>query len=134
MPGTVSAIQTFNDFLGFNPHLHILATDACFYGNGVFRVGTELRRVRRIQPGDDEAMENLARYVIHASFSRERMTYIPEELRVVYQSNDGKQGKAFDTLEWLAAMPAWVKLSEHWCSHVPNKGESRLGGGSLLWL
>jgi hypothetical protein len=31
----------------------------------------------------------------------------------LYQSKDGKEGKAFDALEWLAAV----------CSHVPNKGE-----------
>ena len=80
MPGAVSAIQTFGDVLGFNSHLHILATDGYFYGNGMFRVttfrvqcllcpeqpgtrpervGTEPPRVRRIQPGDEEAMENL---------------------------------------------------------------------------
>jgi len=67
----------------------------------------------RIQPGDQESMENLARYIIRASFSQERMTYIPEESKVVYQSKDGKEEKIFDALEWLAAM----------CSHVPNKGE-----------
>ena len=58
-------------------------------------------------------MENLARYIIRASFSQERMTYIPEESKVSYQSKDGKDEKIFDALEWLAAM----------CSHVPNKGE-----------
>ena len=67
----------------------------------------------RIQPGDEEAMENLARYIIRASFSQERMTYIPEESRVLYRSKDGKKENVFDALEWLAAM----------CSHVPNKGE-----------
>ncbi|NCO52325.1 MAG: hypothetical protein GW875_09520 [Deltaproteobacteria bacterium] len=67
----------------------------------------------RIQPGDEKAMENLARYIIRACFSQERMTYIPEESKVVYQSKDGKEEKIFDALEWLAAM----------CSHVPNKGE-----------
>ncbi len=67
----------------------------------------------RIQPGDDEAMENIARYVVRASFSQERMTYIPEESNVVYRSKDGRSEKTFDALEWLAAM----------CSHVPNKGE-----------
>ena len=67
----------------------------------------------RIQPGEQEAMENLARYIIRASFSQERMTYIPEESKVIYQSKDGKEEKVFDALEWLAAM----------CSHVPNKGE-----------
>ena len=58
-------------------------------------------------------MENLARYIIRASFSQERMTYIREESKVVYQSKDGKERKTFDALEWLAAM----------ASHVPNKGE-----------
>jgi len=36
----------------------------------------------RIQPGDEKAMENLARCIIRASFSQERMTYIPEESKV----------------------------------------------------
>ncbi|MFO7740313.1 MAG: transposase [Desulfatiglandaceae bacterium] len=75
----------------------------------------------RIQPGDEKAMENLARYIVRAFFSQERMTpylvrgrlYIPEESKVIYQAKDGKAVKAFDALEWLAAM----------CSHVPNKGE-----------
>jgi hypothetical protein len=58
-------------------------------------------------------MENLARYIIRASFSQERMTYIQEESKVVYRSKDDKKEKIFDALEWLAAM----------CSHVPNKGE-----------
>ena len=59
------------------------------------------------------SIENLARYIIRASFSQERMTYFPEESRVIYQSKDGKEEKVFDALEWLAAM----------CSHVPNKVE-----------
>jgi hypothetical protein len=40
----------------------------------------------RIQPGDADDMENLARYIIRASFSQERLTYIPEESKVVYKS------------------------------------------------
>jgi len=38
VPGAAIAIQTFGDFLGFNPHCHVLITDGCFYGNGTFRV------------------------------------------------------------------------------------------------
>jgi len=38
-PGAVIAVQTFGDFQNFNPHLHIIATDGCFYGNGGFTVG-----------------------------------------------------------------------------------------------
>ncbi len=58
-------------------------------------------------------MENLARYIIRASFSQERMTYHRDIGQVEYKSKDGSQTKAFDAVEWLAAM----------CSHVPNKGE-----------
>ena len=103
VPGAAVAIQSFGDFLGFNPHLHILGTDGGFYGNGMFRVAPrfetkhleEIFRHKvfkmllsrgkitqdlvsmllswrhsgfnvfcgpRIQPGDQQAMENLARY------------------------------------------------------------------------
>jgi hypothetical protein len=154
VPGAVIAIQSFGDFLGFNSHLHVLCSDGCFYGHGMFRVAPrfhtkdleEIFRHKvfkmllskgkitqdlvnmlmswrhsgfnvfcgpRIQPREQEAMENLARYIIRASFSQERMTYFPEESKVIYQSKDGKQEKVFDALEWLAAM----------CTHVPNKGE-----------
>ena len=58
-------------------------------------------------------MENLARYVIRASFSQERMTYLPEESRIIYRSKDNRQEKAFDALDWLAAM----------CSHIPDQRE-----------
>jgi len=50
---------------------------------------------------------------IHASFSHERMTYVPEESKVIYQSKDGRQERTFGALQWLAAMGA----------HIPNKGE-----------
>ena len=74
----------------------------------------------RIQPGEEEAMENLARYIIRASFSQERMTYIPEESKVVYQSKDGKEEKIFDALEWIAAMcshpPALLEITSYWTS------------------
>ena len=54
-------------------------------------------------------MENLARYIIRASFSQERMTYIPEESKVNYQSKDGKEEKVFDALEW----PRWQTGCKH---------------------
>ena len=126
VPGAVIAIQSFGDFLGFNSHLHVLASDGCFYGQGMFRVAPrfetkDLEKIfrhkvfkmmlskgkitqelvdmlmtwrhsgfnvfsgPRIQPGEEEAIENLARYIIRASFSQERMTYIPEQSRVIYQ-------------------------------------------------
>jgi hypothetical protein len=54
----------------------------------------------RIQPGDEESMENLARYIVRASFSQERMTYFPEDSKVVYRSKDGKEEKIIDAIEW----------------------------------
>ena len=44
--------------------------------------------------------ENLARYIIQASFSQERLTYLPEESRIIYRSKDNRQEKAFDALDW----------------------------------
>ena len=67
----------------------------------------------RILPRQETAMENLARYIIRASFSQERLDYDAPSATVVYRSKDGSRQKSFDALEWLAAM----------CSHVPNKGE-----------
>jgi hypothetical protein len=39
VPGAVIAVHTFGDFLQFNPHLHIIATDGCFSSSGAFTVG-----------------------------------------------------------------------------------------------
>ncbi len=57
-------------------------------------------------------MEKLGRWIIWASFSQERMTYLPEESKLIYESkacprrrSRSSQGeKVFDALEWLAAM------------------------------
>jgi hypothetical protein len=59
------------------------------------------------------AMENLARYIIRASFPQERMQYLDQEGKVVYTSKDGKSGKVSLAMEWLAGM----------YSHIPNRGE-----------
>ncbi|MEW6665471.1 MAG: transposase [Thermodesulfobacteriota bacterium] len=36
------AIQTFGDFLNFNPHCHVLCTDGVFYGSGWFKAAPTL--------------------------------------------------------------------------------------------
>jgi len=41
------------------------------------------------------------------------MSYFPEESQIIYRSKDNRQEKAFDALDWLAAMT----------SHIPNHGE-----------
>jgi len=60
----------------------------------------------RILPRNAESMENLARYIIRASFAQDRITYLPREAQVIYESRDGKRTKTLDALQWLAAMPA----------------------------
>jgi hypothetical protein len=161
-PGIAIAIQTFGDFLGFNPHCHVLVTKGCFlrqtqdgvYGRGMFRAAhpLELKKLEaifqhkvfkmllqkgkvtremiamltkwrhsgfhvfcgnRIWPKDEMAMENLARYIIRASLSQERMQYLDQEGKVVYTSKDGKTTKVFPGLKLLANL----------CSHIPNRGE-----------
>ena len=58
-------------------------------------------------------MENLARYIIRASLSQERMQYLAEPSEVIYRAKDGTEEKVFDALEWLVAK----------CSHIPDRGE-----------
>jgi hypothetical protein len=58
-------------------------------------------------------MEHLARYIIRAYFSLERMSCPEEDGTVVYRSKDGAEQKVFNALEWLPTI----------CSHVPDKGE-----------
>ena len=38
LPGAVIVVHTFGNFQNFNSHLHIMATDGCFYGDGSFMV------------------------------------------------------------------------------------------------
>ena len=62
----------------------------------------------RIWPEDQQGLENLARHIIRACFSQERMVYIPvlESMdgaaKVIYTSKDGRTRKTFEALDWLA--------------------------------
>jgi hypothetical protein len=154
-PAAISSIQTFGDFLGFNPHLHILCADGCFKDNGIFyAAGTDIKAesleplfrhkilsmlkkrgligqttiklisnwhhsgfnvycTGRIYPGSTQPMENIARYIIRASFSVERLSYIRDDPKVIYKSKDGKGTKDFAVLDFIACL----------ASHIPNKNE-----------
>ena len=74
-----------------------------------------------IWPHNEEGLENLARYIIRASFSQQRMKYVAAQdssdaiAKVIYESKDGKTSKTFEALDWLAQLT----------THIPNKGESR---------
>jgi len=150
----IAVIQTFGDYLASGPHMHILAADGCFCGDGFFyappisidtasleklfvhkifkmllKKGLITERVielisswrhtgfsvysgKRIYPKDKISTENLARYVIRASFSQERMKYYPDRPMVTYESKYGKDLAEFEPLEWLAAL----------VSHIPDRG------------
>jgi hypothetical protein len=49
-----------------------------------------------IWPNNDQGLEDLARYIIRACFSQERMTYMPAkdtldgQAKVIYRSKDGR--------------------------------------------
>ena len=74
---------------------------------------------KTIWPQNEDGLENLASYIIRASFSQERMTYIAANYssdgvsKVNYQSKDGTSTKTFEALDWLAQL----------VTHIPNKGE-----------
>jgi len=78
--------------------------------------GFEIYCGERIYQGDKKSTENLARYIIRASFSQKRMKYFPEEAKVTYRSKYSKEKKEFSSLEWMAAL----------CSHIPDQGEQML--------
>jgi hypothetical protein len=46
---------------------------------------------RRLHSREENAMENLARCILGASFPQERMTYLPEKSMVICQLKDGKK-------------------------------------------
>jgi hypothetical protein len=53
--GTAVAVQSFGDFQNFNPHLHVLATDGCFYNDSAFMV---------CPTPDTDELEKLFRYEV----------------------------------------------------------------------
>lgn len=118
-PGAVITVHTFGSFQEFHPHIHILSSDGCFYGNGAFMKSpspspkdledafrSEIFKMLKAEgkindmviknmltwrhsgfnvycgnpifPNDKKGIEDLAGYIVRASFSQERMTYISE--------------------------------------------------------
>lgn len=72
-----------------------------------------------IWPDDQKGLENLAKYIVRACFSQQRMVYIPVEksadgvAKVIYSSKDGRVQKTFDALDWLALL----------VTHIPTRYE-----------
>ena len=53
--GAAIAVQSFGDFQNFNPHLHVIVTDGCFYKKDGFMV---------CPPPDTGELEKLFRYEV----------------------------------------------------------------------
>jgi hypothetical protein len=85
----------------------------------------------RIHPSDKTGLGNLARYIIRACFSQERMIYVPAEestdgiAKVVYTSKDRKSRKVFTALDWLARLvthiPGRYEQTVRYYGHYSNK-------------
>ena len=160
VPGASIAVQTYGDFLNFNPHLHAIVSDGCFLKDGSFHTapifiikdleeafqyevlkmfkkegkindtiienmlswhhsGFNVYIGDRIESDDKAGLGNLARYIIRACFSQERLVYIPAEksddgvAKVIYTSKDRKSRKVFNALDWLARL----------VTHIPGRYE-----------
>ncbi len=74
----------------------------------------------RICPKGETAMGNLARYILRASFSQERMQYLAGPSKVVYRAKDGTGGGLWSG--WLPCVPT-----------SRTRGSPADGGSMVLW-
>ena len=85
----------------------------------------------RIISGDQASLGNLARYIIRACFSQERMVYIPAQdsddgiAKIIYTSKDRKNRKVFTALDWLTRLvthiPCRYEQTVRYYGHYSNK-------------
>ena len=85
----------------------------------------------KIWPDDESGLEKLAKYIVRACFSQQRMIYIPVEkssngtAKVIYTSKDGRSRKTFDALDWLALLvthiPARYEQTVRYYGYYSNK-------------
>jgi hypothetical protein len=71
--------------LGFNPYGQAVVPDGCFFGPGIFRVIPAV----------------MLKYLEEIFKQNERMTYLPDETRVLYRSKGNRQEKALNALGQL---------------------------------
>lgn len=131
VPGASIAVQTYEYFLNFKPHLHAIVSDGCFLDDGDFHMvpGFTLKALEeifqyevlemlkkkgkitdavienilswhhsgfhvyigdRICFNDRIGLGNLAKYIVRACFSLERMIYVPAK-----KSANGKENDRF---------------------------------------
>lgn len=78
----------------------------------------------RIRPDDEKGLETLARYIIRACFSQERMVYIPVRkskngtAKVIYTSKNGRTRQTFGALDWSRRRDVSIRPP---CNTYPRK-------------
>jgi len=82
-----------------------LARKICEWPHSGFSIHNEVQ----IDADDEKGKETLARYIVKAPISQERMTYDRENQKVIYKSKHDTI--IYEPLDWLAAIT----------SHIPNK-------------
>jgi hypothetical protein len=81
VPGAVIAIQSFGDFLEYNPHAYILLTDGCFHDNGMFRVALHF---------DPKTLEEIFRHkVFRLLIAKGKITADMVKLRKSWRQESG---------------------------------------------
>ncbi len=74
---------------------------------------------KAIWPHNQEGLENLARYILRASFSQQRMKHVAAQdsidgiAKVIYDSKDGKTSKTFEALDSPRKRTAGCKHSRN---------------------
>ena len=79
-----------------------------------------MRKLWRILPDTLHAAQAPALRV-RASLSQERMTYLRDESKVLYQSKDGNKTKNFDALEWSCPMKQHIHIPKRLKNHTGNE-------------
>jgi hypothetical protein len=83
--------------------------------------GFNIHRGEPIEPDDHKAVERVVAYLVQCPVSLDRLSYLPEQNKVVYKdSAKGEQEKTFSPLDFLADLSI----------HIPDRGKhgSRLYG------
>jgi len=112
VPGSSIAVQTYGDFLNFNPHLHAITTDGCFLNDGSFKAAPGfiledleeifqyevLKMLKKEGKINDAVIENMLSWR-HSSFH----VYIGDRI-TPSDKTDRKSRKVFNALDWLARL------------------------------
>ena len=70
-------------------------------------------------PDDEEGLENLAKYIVRAPISQERMLYISSgenadgTAQVIYTGKNSKIDERFSALDWLARLACKANRTEN---------------------